>query len=136
MKKFLIGALTLTILGGSTLVANAQANQGISKESRQALEYTREISLQEVKESLQDLIGKSESEEITKEDLEVVNEKLSIATESWLPKVGDGVEEVCNYIELQKANAEMEEFQKYLDTIDTTKYQPISQEELEQLLND
>lgn len=135
MKKFLIGALTLTILGGSTLVANAQANQG-SEESRQALEDTREISLQDVKESLQDLIGKAESEEITTEDLEVVNQKLSVATENYLPKVGDGVEEVCNYIELQKANAEMEEFQKYLDTIDTTKYQPISQEELEQLLND
>ena len=126
-----LGVFSIVGLGVTPIVANAQSN---SATTGQSLEENRAISLEEVKQSLQDLIGKAESDTITKEDLEVVNEKLSIATENYLPKVGDGVEDVCNYLEIQKANADMKEFEKYLGTISVEDYQPISEEELNKIL--
>lgn len=64
----------------------------------------------------QSLTRATEKEELTIEDLEVIQQDLSKAIESHPPAVGDGVEEVCTYFELQKANKDMEEFKKYLET--------------------
>ena len=130
IKPTLAIALSMVCLGGSIAYASIQSNSATTETT---LEQERANTLQQLKESL---TRATEKEELTMEDLELIQKDLSKAIESHHPGIGDGVEEVCNYIELQKANAEMEEFQKYLDTIDTTKYQPISQEELEQLLND
>ena len=133
IKTTLVIALTVIsigVLGVTPIVANAQSNLEATETT---LEQERATTMEKLKQTL---LGATEKEELTMEDLNLIQEDLSKAIESHLPSIGDGVEEVCNYIELQKANAEMEEFQKYLDTIDTTKYQPISQEELEQLLND
>lgn len=126
-----LSVMSLGVLTTTTLIANAETT---SEATEQAIEDVRTTSLQDVKDSLNDLLGKAEND-ITKEDIAKVQEKLNVAIESNLPKVGDGVAEVCNYMELQQANKEMEEFEKYIDSIDLSEYQPMSEEELNSLLN-
>lgn len=139
MKKSIIAILSMVLVVGILIrgtVVNAQTTntQEVNKN-----EITNNVE-QETIDKLNEMYEKVNSGELTyDEQKEVISELKEIMPElieANLPKVGDGVEEVCNYIELQKANAEMEEFQKYLDTIDTTKYMPMSEEELNNLLND
>ena len=125
-----LGVFSIGALGVTPIVANAQSNLEATETT---LEQERATTMEKLKQTL---LGATEKEELTIEDLNLIQKDLSKAIESHLPAIGDNVEDVCNYIELQKANKEIEEFGKYVDSIDLEQYQPMSQEELEQLLND
>lgn len=130
IKPTLAIALSMVCLGGSIAYASIQSNSATTETT---LEQERATTMEKLKQTL---LGATEKEELTMEDLELIQKDLSKAIESHLPAIGDNVEDVCNYIELQKANKEIEEFGKYVDSIDVDQYKPMSQEELEQLLND
>lgn len=93
-----LGVISIGALGVTLIVANAQSNLEATETT---LEQERATTMDKLKQTL---LGLTEKEWLTIEDLNLIQQDLSKAIESHLPSIGDNVEDVCNYIELQKAN--------------------------------
>ena len=123
-----LGVISIGALGVTPIVANAQSNLEATETT---LEQERATTMEKLKQTL---LGATEKEELTIEDLNLIQKDLSKAIETHQPSIGDNVEDVLMYMELQKANQEIEDFGKYVDSINVEDYTPMTEEELNKIL--
>ena len=128
IKTTLVIALSMVCLGGSIAYASIQSNLEATETT---LEQERATTMEKLKQTL---LGATEKEELTIEDLNLIQKDLSKAIETHQPSIGDNVEDVLMYMELQKANQEIEDFGKYVDSINVEDYTPMTEEELNKIL--
>lgn len=128
-----LGVATIGGIGATTLVANAETKK-ITTTTRQ------DIEVNSIVEDILEMYDKLNSQEVTKEEqkemAQYLKENLPTLIKGNEPVVGDGIDQVSVWLELMEANKQVEQFGRYLDTIDLEQYQPITDSELEALLND
>lgn len=145
IKNTLAIALSIICLGGSLAYASTKVN---AQDNNINIEAIQEVSKEEVGfEASQEQIDKLNElyEKVNNNDLTLEEQKAVVSEiQEMMPeilkandiKIGDTTTDVCNYLELAKANQEMKEFQRYLDTINVEQYQPMSQEQLEGIVGE
>lgn len=138
MKKLLIATLLVaaTTTIGATTYANTLQQQG---KIQGTTTTTNLITLEEVQNQLEEVQTKLNSnEELTieeyRETLDYLTEVMPQLVEQNLPVVGDGMEEVFYFLQLEQARKDVEEFASWLDTLEVA--QPLSNAKLENILGE
>lgn len=128
MKKILISTL---LIATTTIGANAYAQQD---KPQRSTTNTNAITLEEVQKGLEEVQTMIEKGENPKEQINSLLEVMPSLVENNIPQNGDDLSKVTYFLELQKANQDLEDFAEYINSLEVES--PISEAELEELLND
>lgn len=130
MKKFLLISLLLGAIGLSA--TNVSAKQ---EDLTQELSNTNENMGEQISSKVERIQIRYFNGEDVSKDLEELKVELPLLINENKIEVGNNVDDVCNWIELIKANKDAESLQECIENIDVNEYMPLSNEELEALIN-